>query len=158
MLVQIFSVFYFYLFISNRKDMGSNPVNSKSVNSVCTNKKISHLSSLLQYNYLTKNQSKEHKVLFKNFLLQKQYHPNPHLPPFICACSMPQQRKKVCTTKDYLFLLVYLYLLVYAPNLILTQSLRLKYTCGKRAVYNSSSVFTLFHSVIFNSVVMTHHC
>ena len=37
--------------------MGSNPVNSKSVNSVCTNKKISHLSSLLQYNYLTKNQS-----------------------------------------------------------------------------------------------------
>ena len=38
------------------------------------------------------------------------------------------------------------------PNLILTQFLRLKYTCGKRAVYNSSSVFTLFHSVIFNSV------
>ena len=42
------------------------------------------------------------------------------------------------------------------PNLILTQSLHLKYTCGKRAMYNSSSVFTLFHSVIFNSVWKTN--
>ena len=35
--------------------MGSNPVYSKSVNSVCTNKKLSYLSSLLQYNYLKKS-------------------------------------------------------------------------------------------------------
>ena len=34
--------------------MGSNPVYSKSVKSVSTNKKLSHFSSLLQYNYLTK--------------------------------------------------------------------------------------------------------
>ena len=39
------------------------------------------------------------------------------------------------------------------PNLILTQSLHLKYTCGKRAVSNSSSFYTLFYSVIYNSVV-----
>ena len=47
--------------------MGSNPGNSKSVNSVCTNKKIANLSSLLQYNYLTKN----HLVYFRKCLLQK---------------------------------------------------------------------------------------
>ena len=41
-----YSVFYFYFFISNGKDIGSNPVNGKSVNSVYTNEKISHLSSL----------------------------------------------------------------------------------------------------------------
>ena len=38
------------------------------------------------------------------------------------------------------------------PNLILTQSLHLKYTCGKCAVSNSSSLYTLFYSVIYNSV------
>ena len=38
------------------------------------------------------------------------------------------------------------------PNLILTQSMHLKYTCGKRAVSNSSSLYTLFYSVIYNSV------
>ena len=40
-------------------------------------------------------------------------------------------------------------------NLILTQSLHLKYTCGKRAVSNSSSLYTLFYSVIYNSVGAT---
>ena len=34
-----------------------------------------------------------------------------------------------------------------------TQSLHLKYTCSKRAVSNSSSLYTLFYSVMFNSVV-----
>ena len=38
-------------------------------------------------------------------------------------------------------------------SVILTQFLHLKYTCGKHAVYNLSSVFTLFHSVIYNSAV-----
>ena len=61
--------FFTLLFISNRKDMASNPVYSKSVNSVCPNKKLSHLSSLLQYNYLTKNQS--FIFLCKIFLQQK---------------------------------------------------------------------------------------
>ena len=37
-------------------------------------------------------------------------------------------------------------------NLILTQSLHIKYTCGKRTVPYSSSLYTVFHSVIFNSV------
>ena len=41
------------------------------------------------------------------------------------------------------------------PNLILMKSLHLKYTCGKRAVSNSSSLYTLFYSVIYNSVVRT---
>ena len=40
--------------------------------------------------------------------------------------------------------------------LILTQSLHFKYTCVKRAVSNSSSLYTLFYSVIYNSVVQTH--
>ena len=35
---------------------------------------------------------------------------------------------------------------------VLTHSLHLKYTCGKRAVSNSSSLYTLFYSVIYNSV------
>ena len=61
--------FLLYFFISNQKDMGSNPVYSKSVNSVCINKKFSHHYSLLQYNYLTKNQS--FIFLCKIFLLQK---------------------------------------------------------------------------------------
>ena len=39
------------------------------------------------------------------------------------------------------------------PNLILTQSLHLKYTCGKRAVSNASSLYSLFYSGIYNSVV-----
>ena len=47
--------FLLYFFISNPKDMGSNPVYSKSVNSVCLKKKLSLLSSLLQCNYLTKS-------------------------------------------------------------------------------------------------------
>ena len=96
------------LFISNRKDMGSNPVYSKSVNSVCTNKKLSYLSSLLQYNYLKKS------IIY--FSLQKFSSTEiipPHPLPFICARSMPQHRKKYSTSKDYLSLLVYLYLLVY---------------------------------------------
>ena len=38
------------------------------------------------------------------------------------------------------------------PNLILTQSLHLKYTCSKRSVSNSSSLYSLFYSVIYNSV------
>ena len=38
------------------------------------------------------------------------------------------------------------------PNLILTQSLHHKYTCSKRAVSNLSSLYTLFYSVIYNSV------
>ena len=42
--------FILYVFISNQRDIGSNPVNSKSVNSVSTNNKILHLSSLLQNN------------------------------------------------------------------------------------------------------------
>ena len=37
--------------------------------------------------------------------------------------------------------------------LILTKSLHLKYTCGKRPVSNSSALYTLFYSVIYNSVV-----
>ena len=61
--------FLLYFFISNWKDLCSNPVYSKFVNSVCTNKKLSFLSSLLQYNYLTRNQS--FIFLCKNFLLQK---------------------------------------------------------------------------------------
>ena len=99
--------------------MGSNPVYSKSVKSVCTKKKFSHCSSLFQYNYLSKN----HSFIFlcKNFLLQKQYHPIPHpVVPFICACSMPQHRKKYSTSKDYLSLLVYLYLLVYEESCLST--------------------------------------
>ena len=32
--------FLLYIFFSNQKDKGSNPENSKSVNSFCTNKKI----------------------------------------------------------------------------------------------------------------------
>ena len=102
-----------YFFISNRKDMGLNPLYSKFVNSVCTNKKLSLLYSLLQNNYLTKNQS--FFFLCKNVLLQKYYHPITYPVPFICARSMPQHRKKYSTSKDYLSLLVYLYLLVYAP-------------------------------------------
>ena len=35
------------------------------------------------------------------------------------------------------------------------QSLYLKYTCGKRAVSNSSSLYALFYSVIYNSVGCT---
>ena len=35
----------------------------------------------------------------------------------------------------------------------LTQSLHLKYTCGKCVVSNSSSLYTLFYSVIYNSVL-----
>ena len=38
------------------------------------------------------------------------------------------------------------------PNLILTQSLHLKYACGKRAVPYSASLYTVFHSVNYNSV------
>ena len=41
------------------------------------------------------------------------------------------------------------------PNLVLTQSLHLKYTCGKRTVSDSSSLYTLFYSVIYNSVVLS---
>ena len=37
-------------------------------------------------------------------------------------------------------------------NLKLTQSLHLKYTCGKHTVSNLSSLYTLFYSVINNSV------
>ena len=33
-----------------------------------------------------------------------------------------------------------------------TQSLHLKYACSKRSVSNSSSLYTLFYSVIYNSV------
>ena len=39
------------------------------------------------------------------------------------------------------------------PNLILTQSLHLKYTCSKHAVSNSSFLYTLFYSVVYNSVL-----
>ena len=39
-------------------------------------------------------------------------------------------------------------------NTVLTQSLHLKYTCGIRAVSNSSSLYTIFYSVIYNSVVL----
>ena len=107
--------FLLYFFISNWKDMGSNPVYSKSVNSVSTNKKLSHLSSLLQYNYLTQKTVKNQSFIFlcTNFLLQKYYHPILNPLPFICARSMPQHRKKYSISKDYLSLLVYLYLLVY---------------------------------------------
>ena len=35
----------------------------------------------------------------------------------------------------------------------LAQSLHLKYTCSKRAVSNLSSLYTLFFSVIYNSVI-----
>ena len=41
------------------------------------------------------------------------------------------------------------------PNLILTQSLHLKYTCGKRAVPYSASLYTVFRSVNYNSVHWT---
>ena len=89
--------FLLYFFISNQKDMGSNPVYSKSVNSVCTNKKLSHLSSLLQYNYLTKNQS--FIFLCKMFSYRKSTNPSPiHYPSYAHAqChniekSTPQAR------------------------------------------------------------------
>ena len=39
--------------------------------------------------------------------------------------------------------------------LILTQSLHLKNTCGKRALSNSSSLYTLFYFVIYSSVGRT---
>ena len=39
-------------------------------------------------------------------------------------------------------------------NAILTQTLHLKYTFGKRTVSNSTSLYTLFYSVIYNSVVI----
>ena len=41
-----------------------------------------------------------------------------------------------------------------AQYFILTQSLHLKYTCGKRAVFKSSSLYTLFLfcRVVYNSV------
>ena len=39
-------------------------------------------------------------------------------------------------------------------NAILTQSLHLKYTCCKRTVSNSTSLYTLFYSVIYNSVII----
>ena len=42
-----------------------------------------------------------------------------------------------------------------AVVLILTQSLHLKYTCGKHAVPNSSSLYNLFYFVIYNSVSIT---
>ena len=89
--------FLLYFFISNWKDMGSNPVYSKSVNSVCTNKKLSHLSSLLQYNYLPNN-----NYLFffaKIFFYRNSTTPSPiHYPSYAHAqCrniekSTPQAR------------------------------------------------------------------
>ena len=39
----------------------------------------------------------------------------------------------------------------------LTHSLHLKYTCSKLAVSNSSSLYTLFYSVIYNSVVQIYY-
>ena len=39
--------------------------------------------------------------------------------------------------------------------LILTQSLLLIYTCVKRTVSNSSSLYSLFYSFIYNSVMYT---
>ena len=76
--------FLLYFFISNRKDMGSNPVYSKSVNSFCSNNKLSHLSSLLQYNYLTKI---NHLFLFaKIFFHRNSTTPSPiHYPSYAHA-------------------------------------------------------------------------
>ena len=40
----------------------------------------------------------------------------------------------------------------YIPQVGAKIYIRVKYTCGKRAVSNSSSLHTLFYSVIYNSV------
>ena len=40
----------------------------------------------------------------------------------------------------------------YIPQVGAKIYIRVKYTCGKRAVSNSSSLYTLFYSVIYNSV------
>ena len=127
---------------------------SKSVNSVKTNKNIVHLFSLLKFNYITKKLIIY--FLFKNVILQKQYHPIPHPLPFICARSMPQHRKKDCTGKAYLSLSVYLYLLVYGVTIEkVHQSGPRLYSIGhkkragqkkrvgqkKRAVFQTSAVY-----------------
>ena len=90
--------------------MGSNPVYSKSVNSFCSNNKLSHLSSLLQYNYLTKI---NHLFLFaKIFFHRNSTTPSPiHYPSYAHAqCrniekSTPQARTTCLCW--YLYLLVY---------------------------------------------------
>ena len=78
----VYSVCFTVTSFSNRKEMGSNPVNSKSVNSFYRNKKISHLSSLLQYNYLhTKNKS--FIFFFKIFFYVNNTTPSPnHYPSY----------------------------------------------------------------------------
>ena len=101
--------FTFSSFISTLKDVGSYP-GLKQTKPFTNKKKKPPLSPFT----ITVSQGKAIIYsLFKKFNLLKYYHPIPLLLPFICARSMPQPRKKVSTSKDYLSLLVYLYLLVY---------------------------------------------
>ena len=107
-------------------------------------------------------------AVMKNFLADGRLTSSPPLPP---TMHTPPGAP---TTTPIVAYTLFLYLLgrsvgegaggrgaelVKPPNLILTQSLRLTYTCGKRAEYSLSSVFTLFHSVIYNSVNFSnfHH-
>ena len=123
MMVLISSVFHFFFFISNLKDVGSNPDTVNLNNSVYTQQK-KNPTPLTYYNYLTKI---NHLYSLKKSNLQKYYLPIPFSLLFKCARSMPQPRKNSPQTKTWL---VYLYLvLVYTlttrPQHLLFLDLRL---------------------------------
>ena len=122
MMVLISSMFYFFFFISNLKDVGSNPENSKS-KQFCLHI-VEEKPHPTYYNYLTKI---NHLYSLKKSNLQKYYLPIPFSLLFICARSMPQPRKNSTQAKTWL---VYLYLvLVYTlttrPQHLLFLDLRL---------------------------------